>query len=265
VQSLYLLTSQSNSACSLVEKSFGNKAVTNFLSSQGYSYIMRAHEAHAEGVAISKGARVFTVFSTSKDHNQGSQAMAGCILVDFEKLQVINRSPAYKNQYVHRRDSVSLQSLSENEIQKRMHLGLVTSTPQADSDEEEEDEQWEDFEDESEEEDVTEYRLATHRRSSIDLMSTVANDSDSKMNYSETTTGLNHSMNGGNGSGSNLDASLADANGGRDALIVDFDSGFRTRSRAPRVSSIHEEMEGFSSSDDMGNLEDDDDEKASDH
>jgi hypothetical protein len=62
----------------------------------------------AEGVAISKGARVFTVFSTSKDHNQGTNAMAGCILVDNEKLQVINRSPAYKNNYVHRRDSVSL-------------------------------------------------------------------------------------------------------------------------------------------------------------
>ena len=65
--------------------------MTNFLQQHGYSYIMRAHEAHAEGVAVSKGARVFTVFSTSKDHNQGSQAMAGCILVDFEKMQVINR------------------------------------------------------------------------------------------------------------------------------------------------------------------------------
>ncbi|MGB1930837.1 MAG: YdjY domain-containing protein, partial [Mariniblastus sp.] len=44
---------------------FGHKAVTNFLEQQGFSYIMRAHEAHAEGVAVSKGARVFTVFSTS--------------------------------------------------------------------------------------------------------------------------------------------------------------------------------------------------------
>jgi hypothetical protein len=215
---------------------------------------MRAHEAHAEGVAISKGARVFTVFSTSKDHNQGSQAMAGCILVDFEKLQVINRAPAYKNQYVHRRDSVSLQSLSENEIQQRINLGLVTDTPASDSDEEE-DEQWEDFEDESEEEDATKYRLATHRRSSIDLMSTVANDSDSKMNYSDSNMQLANSL---NGSGSNLDSTsvLADGNG-RDGLIVDFDASFRTRSRAPGVSSIHEEAEGFSSSDDMGGMDDD--------
>ena len=42
---------------------FGHKAVTNFLAQQGFSYIMRAHEAHAEGVAVSKGARVFTVSS----------------------------------------------------------------------------------------------------------------------------------------------------------------------------------------------------------
>jgi diadenosine tetraphosphatase ApaH/serine/threonine PP2A family protein phosphatase len=75
---------------------FGSKAVTDFLAEQNFSYIMRAHEAHAEGVAVSKGARVFTVFSTSQDHNQGSQAMAGCMLVDNEKLQVINRSPACK-------------------------------------------------------------------------------------------------------------------------------------------------------------------------
>jgi len=105
---------------------FGHRAVTDFLQQQGLSYIMRAHEAHAEGVAVSKGARVFTVFSTSKDHNQGSQAMAGCILVDFEKMQVINRSPAYRNQYVHRRDSVSVARLSEGEIEKRIKLGLVT-------------------------------------------------------------------------------------------------------------------------------------------
>jgi len=152
---------------------FGNKAVTAFLKQQGFSYIMRAHEAHAEGVALSKGARVFTVFSTSQDHNQGSNAMAGCMLVDNDKLQVINRSPAYKNQYVHRRDSVSVMNLSETEMQKRIKLGLVReSTPQDDSDEE-----WDDFDDEEEEEDVEldvqqdEYVFDTRRRQSIDLSS----------------------------------------------------------------------------------------------
>jgi diadenosine tetraphosphatase ApaH/serine/threonine PP2A family protein phosphatase len=104
---------------------FGNTAVTNFLNQHDYSYIMRAHEAHAEGVAVSKEARVFTVFSTSKDHNQGSQALAGCMLVDNERLQVINRSPAYRNQYVHRRDSISVAHLPEAEIEKRMRIGLV--------------------------------------------------------------------------------------------------------------------------------------------
>lgn len=31
---------------------------------------------------------MFTVFSTSKDHRQGERAMAGCILVDNDKIQV---------------------------------------------------------------------------------------------------------------------------------------------------------------------------------
>jgi len=118
---------------------FGHRAVTNFLQQHGYSYIMRAHEAHAEGVAVSKGARVFTVFSTSKDHNQGSQAMAGCILVDFEKMHVINRSPAYKNKFVHRRDSISLAGMNENEIADRIKLGLVTAADEGLSDDDDDD------------------------------------------------------------------------------------------------------------------------------
>jgi hypothetical protein len=52
------------------------------------SFIIRAHEAHAHGVSLSKAAKVFTVFSTSKDHGQGKKAMAGCILVDTDKIQV---------------------------------------------------------------------------------------------------------------------------------------------------------------------------------
>ena len=128
---------------------FGSKAVTDFLKEQNFSYIMRAHEAHAEGVAVSKGARVFTVFSTSKDHNQGSQALAGCILVDDEKLQVINRSPAYKNQYVHRRDSMSLNSLSHLEIAKRIKLGLVTPGDN-DGDYDDDDDDYEEWQDDDE-------------------------------------------------------------------------------------------------------------------
>jgi len=158
---------------------FGNKAVTDFLAQQGFSYIMRAHEAHAEGVAVSKGARVFTVFSTSKDHNQGSQALAGCILVDGEKLQVINRSPAYKNQYVHRRDSVSLNALSPNEISKRIKLGLISQ-----DDDESSEEEWDDFdseEEESDEEDTQVYTFSKdRRRSSVNL-----NDMAARFNSDE--------------------------------------------------------------------------------
>lgn len=55
------------------------------------SYIIRAHEAHSEGVSLSKGAKVFTVFSTSKDHGQGKGATCGCILVDFHRLLVRGR------------------------------------------------------------------------------------------------------------------------------------------------------------------------------
>jgi diadenosine tetraphosphatase ApaH/serine/threonine PP2A family protein phosphatase len=161
---------------------FGNKAITDFLQQQGFSYIMRAHEAHAQGVAVSKGARVFTVFSTSKDHNQGAAAMAGCILVDGEKLQVINRSGAYKNQYVHRRDSMSLATLSTTEIAKRMRLGLVTQTADDSSEEE-----WDDFEssEEEEEEDLEDhqqkYTFSQNRRSSINLQQMSQNFHDSQV------------------------------------------------------------------------------------
>lgn len=59
--------------------------------------------------------------------------MAGCILVDFEKIQVINRSPKYRNKYVHRRTSISLENMSEEEMEQRVKLGLIRfSTADAD-------------------------------------------------------------------------------------------------------------------------------------
>mmetsp|Transcript_1615 Transcript_1615/g.2139 ORF Transcript_1615/g.2139 Transcript_1615/m.2139 type:complete len:641 (-) Transcript_1615:58-1980(-) len=149
---------------------FGHRAVKDFLEQHNFSYIMRAHEAHADGVAVSKGGKVFTIFSTSKDHNQGSKAMAGCILVDFENLQVINRSHAYRNMYVHRRDSVSIAKLTEGEIQQRMRLGLVTDVGNQDDDDEvfEDSEEWEDIDEEEEEEDSEEENyIFSSRRSSV--------------------------------------------------------------------------------------------------
>lgn len=50
---------------------YGTVAIEAFLNRHEYSYIIRAHEACAQGVHLSKSARVLTVFSTSKDHGLG--------------------------------------------------------------------------------------------------------------------------------------------------------------------------------------------------
>ena len=103
--------------------------------------------------------------------------MAGCILVDNEKLQVINRSPAYKNQYIHRRDSISLQSLSDKEIDQRIKLGLVTLDEVDDEDEEDvEDEQWDNIADEEYEvqEGEMEYVFDTRRASMVETHRTIS-------------------------------------------------------------------------------------------
>ncbi len=107
---------------------------------------------------------------------------------------------ADKNQYVHRRDSVSLSTLSDREIQQRINLGLVTAPAhdprlyyEQDSDEEEEEgheEEWEDFVSDADEDDHLDgsksskhhadedYRLSTSRRSSVDLSTMTSNYHD---------------------------------------------------------------------------------------
>jgi hypothetical protein len=173
---------------------FGHKAVTDFLAKESLSYILRAHEAHADGVAVSKGARVFTVFSTSKDHNQGRSAKAGCILVDDAQLQVINRSPAYRNQYVHRRDSESLRKLPESEIRKRMQIGLVTPAESPSGAHPPVQQDWQDIEDDDDEDDVEDYVLDPNRRPSVDmdsmsnrnLMQGMANDNSNGSKHPAT-------------------------------------------------------------------------------
>ena len=103
--------------------------------------------------------------------------MAGCMLVDNDKLQVINRSPAYKNQYVHRRDSVSVSNISPADMETRLKLGLVRENPDPD----ESDEEWDDFDEEEEEEEVDinvqqeGYVFDKRRRQSIDLSSMTNN------------------------------------------------------------------------------------------
>ena len=213
---------------------FGSKAVTSFLQEQDFSYIMRAHEAHADGVAISKGARVFTVFSTSQDHNQGSHAMAGCILVDNEKLQVINRSPAYRNQYVHRRDSVSLATLSETEIQKRIRLGLVThAAPGVRPLDDTEMEDWQDMEDEDDvaakgsgiESDEEDFVIDQKRRSSVDLDHMSVNSHDQEWENGQSSVAANAAV---------VAAAFA---------MADFEPNKRQRSKKPMVASISEATE----------------------
>jgi len=103
-------------------------------------YVMRAHEAHAHGVSLSKKARCFTIFSTSKDHNQGSASVCGCILVDFHRMEVITRSPAYKNQYVHRRDSMSVAHLGDDDFKAQVKAGLIIEGEESDEYYDEDDE-----------------------------------------------------------------------------------------------------------------------------
>jgi hypothetical protein len=156
--------------------------------------------------------------------------MAGCILVDFDKLQVINRSPAYKNHYVHRRGSTSLATLSDSEIAKRVRLGLVTDDV-ASGDEiiegEEEDEEWQDLDEQADDVMQNSYVFAAERRPSIDLNSVhEPGDSMSSINLNNDSDGsLTYS--------------------GDSSLIsnLDFESNTRHRSRKPRVSAIFEESE----------------------
>eukprot|EP00164_Ancoracysta_twista_P019090 GFYU01033394.1.p1 GENE.GFYU01033394.1~~GFYU01033394.1.p1 ORF type:complete len:567 (-),score=158.77 GFYU01033394.1:205-1905(-) len=76
---------------------FGIQAITNFLDRYNFSHIIRAHQAMASGVSVSKAAKVITVFSTSKDHIPGGDATCGCLLVEANRITPINRehiSPA---------------------------------------------------------------------------------------------------------------------------------------------------------------------------
>ncbi len=75
---------------------FGRAAIDSFLSQNDLSYIIRAHEKTVDGMSLSKDARVITVFSTSKDHNLGQQALAACLLIDDCRIEVITKDPGYE-------------------------------------------------------------------------------------------------------------------------------------------------------------------------
>ena len=68
---------------------YGQKAIEEFVMNNELSHILRAHEPTASGVSVRKGAKVITIFSTSKAHNC-QNAFCGCILVDGENIIAIN-------------------------------------------------------------------------------------------------------------------------------------------------------------------------------
>ncbi len=70
---------------------YGKKAIEDFLNFYKFNFIIRAHEATARGISISKSARLITVFSTSKDHGCGDGASCGCVLIENNNLMAINR------------------------------------------------------------------------------------------------------------------------------------------------------------------------------
>ena len=70
--------------------------------------------------------------------------LASCILVDFDQMEVITRSPHYRNHYVHRRDSMSVTDLPEREIAQREKVGLVIEGEPSSDEEYEEYEEYED-------------------------------------------------------------------------------------------------------------------------
>jgi len=107
---------------------FGQKAVDDFLAEHNFSYIIRAHEAHSQGVSLRMSAKVFTVFSTSRDHGQGSKAQAGCILVDSGCIKFINKSSSYRNKFIHRVTSNTFLGASPSIMDLREKLGLVDHT-----------------------------------------------------------------------------------------------------------------------------------------
>ena len=87
-------------------------------------------------------ARVFRVITYDrgllhKDHHQGRAASCGCILIDVEKIQVITRSPHYRNHYVHKRNSMSLIGIPQDEINRRKQIGLVVDDYDDDDDDDE--------------------------------------------------------------------------------------------------------------------------------
>jgi len=70
---------------------FGSTAVEQFLETYGFEYIFRAHQEKADGLKISKNARVVTIFSTSA--YVGHQNGAGVVYVGDSRIRLIVKEP----------------------------------------------------------------------------------------------------------------------------------------------------------------------------
>lgn len=72
-------------------KTFGTKAVDEFLDHHGLTHIFRAHQEKSNGLRICDNARVMTIFSTS-DY-VGHQNGAGVIYLGFGSIRLIIKEP----------------------------------------------------------------------------------------------------------------------------------------------------------------------------
>ena len=68
-------------------KTFGSRAVDEFLNNNGFSHIFRAHQEKSNGLRISDNGRVVTIFSTS-DY-VGHQNGAGVVYVGDASIRMI--------------------------------------------------------------------------------------------------------------------------------------------------------------------------------
>jgi len=75
---------------------FGEASIEAFLAKYKLQHIFRGHEAQKMGVGVSKGNRLTTIFSTSKDHFQGDPtATCGCVLVEGDSIKPIVRCKSH--------------------------------------------------------------------------------------------------------------------------------------------------------------------------
>ena len=110
---------------------YGNTAIEEFLDGNGLQLIVRAHQAITTGIGICKSARVFTVFSTSKDHGCGATATCGCLLVENGRVLPIMRAPKAARSHRHSNSSTSTSSSSHRSSSSSSHRSAASTSTSA--------------------------------------------------------------------------------------------------------------------------------------